>query len=63
MYLGVTTILTGLALLVGRWPFFLVPPAFLLIMNATQIPREEARLERAFGAEFEAYRRRVRRWL
>ncbi|HUP20082.1 MAG TPA: isoprenylcysteine carboxylmethyltransferase family protein [Gemmatimonadota bacterium] len=63
MYLGVATVLTGLALLVGTWPFFLVPVAFVLVMNATQISREEVRLERRFGAEYEAYRRRVRRWI
>ncbi len=63
MYLGVATILTGLAVLVGSWPFLLVPPAFVLVMDRTQIPREEVRLEGVFGAGFDAYRRRVRRWL
>lgn len=63
MYLGLTTILTGFAIVVGTWPLFLAPPAFAFIMDRTQIPREEARLEGAFGAEFERFRRSVRRWL
>jgi protein-S-isoprenylcysteine O-methyltransferase Ste14 len=34
-----------------------------MYMNRFQIGPEERVLERIFGAEFEAYRRRVRRWL
>ncbi len=37
--------------------------AFFVYMNAVFIPREEATLERVFGAEYAGYRRRVRRWL
>lgn len=63
MYIGLTAILSGIGLLAGAWPFLLAPIAFLLLMNAFRVPHEERALAEAFGADFEAYRRRVRRWL
>lgn len=63
MYVALAAVLLGLALFVGSVPFFLAPPAFVLIMNSVQIPHEERLLARLFGEEWEAYRRRVRRWL
>ena len=63
MYVSLTLALLGLAAFVGALPYFLAPPAFVLIMNTTQIPHEERLLARLFGEEWEAYRRRVRRWL
>ena len=41
----------------------LVLPAFVVYMNRFQIGPEERALEAIFGAEFDAYRNRVRRWL
>ena len=38
-------------------------PAFVVYMNRFQILPEERALARQFGAEFQAYRSRVRRWL
>ena len=64
MYVGLTTILLGIGLLVGTWPFLVLPPAlFVLVVSAFFIRREERILERAFGDEYDAFRRRVRRWL
>ena len=64
MYVGLTTILLGIGALVGSWPFLILPPVgFVLIVSAFFIRREERILERAFGDEYEAFRRRVRRWL
>ena len=63
MYLGVTCLLLGIALLVGTLPLFLAPVAFALTMNASYIPREERNLERQFGQEYMDYKNRVRRWL
>ncbi len=63
MYVSLTAALLGLALFIGTLPFFLVPLAFFLIMNTVQIPHEERLLAGLFGDEWEAYRRRVRRWL
>lgn len=63
MYVGLTAILLGIGLLAGSWPFLLGPLVFLLLMHAFRVPHEERALAEAFGADFEEYRRRVRRWL
>jgi protein-S-isoprenylcysteine O-methyltransferase Ste14 len=64
MYVGITTILLGIGLLAGTWPFLAIPPpGFVLLVTAFFIRREERIMERAFGAEYDAFRRRVRRWL
>ena len=63
MYLGIVTTLLGIALVVATLPFLLPPIAFFAIINATQIPREEAKLTALFGEQYTHYRRRVRRWL
>jgi len=63
MYLGVTLVLLGVALLRAAWPYALVPPLFLLAVRAAFVPREEARLEAAFGEAYAAYKQRVRRWI
>lgn len=63
MYTGLTTAYMGLALLANTaWPVLLLP-AVLLLLYRLVIRREEAYLAGAFGAEYEAYRRRVGRWL
>ena len=63
MYLGVTTVLFGLALYVGSLPMFLAPLGFFFVIDRVVIPREEATMERAFGPSYAEYRARVRRWL
>ncbi|HEV2125670.1 MAG TPA: isoprenylcysteine carboxylmethyltransferase family protein, partial [Chloroflexota bacterium] len=62
MYLGLVLMLAGVALIARRAPLLLAPLGFMATMNVTQIPREEALLEREFGESFRAYRQRVRRW-
>lgn len=63
MYLGMVLVLTGLALLTGRWPVALAPAGFYVTMDRVQIPAEEAALAASFGEPYRAYQRRVRRWL
>ena len=63
MYLGIVVTLAGIALLVATIPFLIPPVAFFVIINATQIPREEAKLTALFGDQYTHYRQRVRRWL
>lgn len=63
MYTGMTLVHVGAsALLNSAWPLLLLPLA-LLVVRLRVIAREEAYLEGAFGAEYDAYRSRVRRWL
>jgi len=49
-------------LLDSAWPM-IVLPVVLIALVRTVISREEAYLGDAFGAEYSAYRARVRRWL
>jgi protein-S-isoprenylcysteine O-methyltransferase Ste14 len=63
MYVGLAGIYTGTALLVGTWWPLALLPLVLVAVDRLVIAREEPYLARRFGAGFEAYRRRVRRWL
>jgi protein-S-isoprenylcysteine O-methyltransferase Ste14 len=63
MYLSLLLALAAWATWLGSWPALLVVPAFVLAMNRWQIRPEERALAALFGAEYEAYRRSVRRWL
>ena len=63
MYLGLTTTYFGLAVIANlAWPIVLLP-VVLVALSSVVIEREERYLARAFGAEYERYRSRVRRWL
>jgi protein-S-isoprenylcysteine O-methyltransferase Ste14 len=63
MYVGLAAAYTGLALLLNlAWPILLLP-LVVVIMNVAIIAREERHLLAAFGDEYDAYRRRVRRWV
>jgi protein-S-isoprenylcysteine O-methyltransferase Ste14 len=63
MYLGLVLITLGIAFWVGAWPMFLAPIATFATANWVHIPFEEAKMRRQFGAEFDAYVGRVRRWI
>jgi protein-S-isoprenylcysteine O-methyltransferase Ste14 len=63
MYLGLVVIALGAAIWVGPWPMLAAPVAVFLTVNFVHIPFEEAKLRRQFGPAFDAYARRVRRWL
>lgn len=63
MYLGLVIATLGIAFLVGAWPMFLAPIAIFVTTNWVFIPFEEAKLHRQFGAEYDAYVGRVRRWI
>lgn len=63
MYTGLTIASVGVAMLIdSAWPLILLPVVLLLLVRLV-IRREEAYLRSAFGAEYEAYTARVRRWL
>jgi protein-S-isoprenylcysteine O-methyltransferase Ste14 len=63
MYLGfaLLTLASG-PLFDSWWPVALLPIALVLVQRFV-IAREERYLRRRFGAEYESYCRRVRRWL
>ncbi|HUG09990.1 MAG TPA: isoprenylcysteine carboxylmethyltransferase family protein [Opitutaceae bacterium] len=63
MYLGVLLCLLGLVVWFGSVPALVVLPLFVAYMNRFQIIQEEAALRALFGAEFDSYRARVRRWI
>ena len=63
MYLGLVIIALGAAIWAGLWPMLAAPVAVFLTANFVHIPFEEAKLRRQFGPAFDAYARRVRRWL
>jgi protein-S-isoprenylcysteine O-methyltransferase Ste14 len=63
IYLGDALILTGLILRWGAWPSLLLVPVFVWIITRRFIEPEEARLRAAFGAAFDDWAGRVRRWL
>ena len=63
MYLGFVTITVGIAVWVGAWPMFAAPIAAFATANWVHIPFEEAKMRRQFGADFDAYVGRVRRWV
>src|SRR6185312_8602149 len=63
MYLGLVLVTLGIACWVGAWPMFLAPVAVFATANWVHIPFEEAKMHRQYGATFDDYVRRVRRWL
>lgn len=63
MYLGILLMLAGVAIWVGSLPMMVAPVGFVILTSIVFIPYEEQRLREAFGAEYEAYARKVRRWL
>ena len=63
MYLGVTLMLLGIALLFGTVSPLLPVVTFAVLMDMRFIRTEEQMLAESFGSEWEQYRARVRRWL
>ncbi len=63
MYLGMLLVLVAWAVWLASLAACAVLPAFLLYINRFQIEPEERILAGLFAADFDAYRRSVRRWL
>jgi len=59
--LALLTIACGL-FLATWWPLLLLLPTLMIVQQVVIVP-EERYLRRRFGTEYEAYTRRVRRWL
>ncbi len=63
IYLADTLVYLGAVLLCATlWPLLLLPLALMAVQKGV-IAREEAYLERKFGADYLDYKNRVRRWL
>jgi protein-S-isoprenylcysteine O-methyltransferase Ste14 len=63
MYVGLAALTIALGFFINSWwPTVLLLPVLLLVRRFVIAP-EERYLERRFGAEYAAYRQRVRRWL
>ena len=63
MYLGLLLISIGCFFAVESLWFVIPPVIFFWLINFRLIPFEEQLMKEHFGAEYEAYRQRVRRWL
>ena len=63
MYIGAGMTLAGAALYYESLSIFVYTGVFFLITHLFVVLYEERVLRRSFGSEYEAYCRRVRRWL
>ena len=63
IYLGDALILAGLILFWKAWPSLLLVPLFVWLITDRFIRPEEDRLRARFGARFETWASRVRRWV
>ena len=63
MYLGLVILTLGIAVWVGAWPMLIAPFAVFATTNWVHIPFEEAKMCRQFGATYDDYVERVRRWV
>lgn len=63
IYLGMVLLLAGIALLLGTVSPWVVPPVFGLLIHFRFVLREERDMERTFGASYQDYKKRVRRWI
>jgi protein-S-isoprenylcysteine O-methyltransferase Ste14 len=63
MYLGLAIVHVGVAAWANSLWILVLLPIVIVLMNVLVIQREEAHLTRRFGAEYDAYRQRTRRWL
>ena len=63
MYLGMASVLLGVALIHGTVVTFLFPVFYVALMELLFIPFEEENLVSIFGKEYLNYKRKVRRWI
>ncbi len=63
MYVGMAGLLVAHAIWRGSWTALAPVAAFVLVIDRTQVPAEEAALVASFGASYDAYRAAVPRWL
>jgi protein-S-isoprenylcysteine O-methyltransferase Ste14 len=63
MYLGMTAVLLGVAILLGSLITFVFPIVFAILMELLFIPLEEKNLQQVFRSKYADYRKKSRRWI
>lgn len=63
MYLGMASVLLGVAINHGTISTFIPPIIFIVLMEVLFIPLEETNLINVFGEEYLDYKQKVRRWI
>ena len=63
MYLGMVLFLLGVSIMFGTLGTLLPIPVFAWVIRSNFIIGEERFMEAAFGEEYLAYKKKVRRWL
>jgi protein-S-isoprenylcysteine O-methyltransferase Ste14 len=63
IYVAVSAIILGQALLFGAWALLLLGAGFWLAFHLFVVAYEEPTLQQTFGTEYEAYRANVPRWV
>jgi protein-S-isoprenylcysteine O-methyltransferase Ste14 len=63
MYLGFVLILIGIAILLRSLSPWVIVPIFVIVMEVVFIQVEERMLADQFGALWDAYKKKVRRWV
>lgn len=63
IYIGFLIAIIGAAFYFNQPLAFVFVPVFFLLADLWYIPHEEKDATRIFGQEFEAYKKRVRRWI
>jgi protein-S-isoprenylcysteine O-methyltransferase Ste14 len=63
IYVAVAAVIFGQAVLFGDWRLFAYGAVFWLVCHLFVVGYEEPTLKRSFGAEYEAFRINVPRWI
>ena len=63
MYLGMVLIMLGVAMSVGGLAYYIAAATYFVVIDTVFCPFEEGKAQTEFGADYEAYQQRVRRWL
>jgi protein-S-isoprenylcysteine O-methyltransferase Ste14 len=63
IYVSHVALIAGLGLALGSTWMLLLTPVAAVLLQRLAIEREERHLSQRFGAEFDAYVARTRRWL
>jgi protein-S-isoprenylcysteine O-methyltransferase Ste14 len=63
MYISLTTILAGVAILLGTYSPLIIIPVFVLLIHYQFVLREEKLMEEWFGEAYLEYKKKTPRWL